>query len=316
MMTIEQQLSRLDLNLLVSLSVLIKERNVTRAANTLYLSQPAMSRTLSRLRELFDDPLFYRESNGLVPTQKALELQAPLEELLLAMQSLVTKSAFDPAECVQTFVVSVPPLMSRMLSVPLAERFMHDAPNASLIEYPIAKTPTSQLLSRDVDFTIHIEAPSNPIEFPYVSLGQIYPVFYVSEHHPLAKAKNVTLEQCLESRFVDLTLDIRSNYGLQHPVDTYLVKNGMQRDIAFKSGQLLTLVEVMQSSNTILVATHKLTELEGIGDKIVPIFSLDNVPELMFELFLIEHKRTVTSPAHQWFKNLVVSVIEDVVCDS
>ena len=111
-----------------------------------------------------------------------------------------------------------------MLSVPLAERFMHDAPNASLIEYPIAKTPTSQLLSRDVDFTIHIEAPSNPIEFPYVSLGQIYPVFYVSEHHPLAKAKNVTLEQCLESRFVDLTLDIRSNYGLQHPVDTYLVK--------------------------------------------------------------------------------------------
>ncbi|WP_228768389.1 LysR family transcriptional regulator [Shewanella sp. TC10] len=302
--------------MLVSLSVLIKEKNVTRAANTLYLSQPAMSRTLSRLRTLFDDPLFYRESNGLVPTQKTLELQAPLEELLLAMRSLVAKSAFDPAECVQTFVVSIPPLMSRMLTVPLAERFMQDAPNASLIEYPIANTPTSQLLSRDVDFTIHIEPPSNPIEFPYVSLGQIYPVFYVSANHPLAKAQDITLEQCLESRFVDLTLDIRSNYGLQHPVDSYLAKNGMQRDIAFKSGQLLTLVEVMQSSSTILVATHKLIELEGVGDKIVPIFSLDKVPELMVELFLIEHKRTITSPAHQWFKNLVVSVIEDVVCES
>jgi hypothetical protein len=57
MKSLEQKLSRIDLNLLVSFSMLLKERNVSRAAEKLYVSQPAMSRTLQRLRELFDDPL-------------------------------------------------------------------------------------------------------------------------------------------------------------------------------------------------------------------------------------------------------------------
>ena len=82
-MNTEQTLNinRVDLNLLVYLDALLRERNVTQAANQLNLSQPAMSNGLRRLRELFDDPLLVRTSEGMTPTERALELD-PQNEIL------------------------------------------------------------------------------------------------------------------------------------------------------------------------------------------------------------------------------------------
>ena len=70
--------SRLDLNLLLALEALLVERNVTRAAARLNLSQPALSAQLRRLRDIFGDPLLVPARRGVIPTQRALELQAPL----------------------------------------------------------------------------------------------------------------------------------------------------------------------------------------------------------------------------------------------
>lgn len=74
--------TRADLNLLVAFQFLMEEKSVTRAAERLYISQPAMSKTLQRLRDLFDDPLFDRASHGLVPTSRAEALHAQLPQLL------------------------------------------------------------------------------------------------------------------------------------------------------------------------------------------------------------------------------------------
>ncbi|CAK2059646.1 DNA-binding transcriptional LysR family regulator [Vibrio crassostreae] len=313
MVTLEQQLSRLDLNLLVSLSVLIKEKNVTRAAQKLYLSQPAMSRMLGKLRDIFDDPLFYRESNGLKPTQKALDLQIPLEELLRAAQLLIEKSAFTPAKCDNTFVISIPPLMSSFLSVPLASSLIQQAPLASLAEFPAAKEPTQQLAARDVEFSIHISEPNDCIEFPYEKVGTTYPVFYVSTQHPLASKQGVTLEDVLKYRFVDMSLDIRSSFGLSNPIDGYLAQKGLVRDIVYKSGQIFSLIELMQHSDTVMVSSHKLGSLSQVRDKLVPVLVLDGIDELNLDIYLIEHKRTSTSEAHIWFRELIITTIREKI---
>ena len=75
-------LSRIDLNLLVALQILLEEQSVTKAADRLFITQPAMSKTLQRLRELFDDPLFIRSGRGLVPTPRAVELEKQLPVVL------------------------------------------------------------------------------------------------------------------------------------------------------------------------------------------------------------------------------------------
>ena len=75
-------LERVDLNLLVYLDVLLRERNVTKAADHLGLSQPALSNGLRRLRELFDDPLLIRTSQGMTPTERAEQLRPVLRDVL------------------------------------------------------------------------------------------------------------------------------------------------------------------------------------------------------------------------------------------
>jgi DNA-binding transcriptional LysR family regulator len=97
-------LHRIDLNLLVYLDALLRERNVTQAANQLNLSQPAMSNGLRRLRELFDDPLLVRTSEGMTPTERALELEPVLREVLTHIDRAVQpRSEFEPASAQRVF---------------------------------------------------------------------------------------------------------------------------------------------------------------------------------------------------------------------
>jgi DNA-binding transcriptional LysR family regulator len=91
-------LNRIDLNLLVYLDVLLRERNVTQAANQLSLSQPAMSNGLKRLRDLFGDPLLVRTSEGMAPTERALELEPIVRDVLANIDRAVqTRQVFDPS---------------------------------------------------------------------------------------------------------------------------------------------------------------------------------------------------------------------------
>ncbi|MGR4988282.1 LysR family transcriptional regulator [Vibrio rotiferianus] len=303
MRTIEQELSRIDLNLLVSLSVLLKERNVTRAASALYTSQPAMSRNLAKLREIFHDPLFYRESSGLVATQKALELEEQINNILINVKSTIESSSFNPNDCSQTFSISAPPLLSEFICGNLSISLCEIAPYASLVEFPATKNPTQQLVERTVDFTIHVERPLNQTDFICTKLGNIFSTFYVYEQHPLAKKDFVSLEDCLKYRFVDVMLDIRSISSINNPIDTYLESQGISRDIAFKSGQLNTLIKVMEKTTTILASSNLLM---GVSNNLIPIYFAKDIPDLNFNLYLIEHKRTTNSSSHQWFKTLIL----------
>ncbi|MCZ6830223.1 MAG: LysR family transcriptional regulator, partial [Gammaproteobacteria bacterium] len=112
---ISRQLIRMDLNLLVVLQVLLEERNVTRAAERLSVSQPALSKTLQKLRESFDDELFTRTAHGLIPTPKAEALGAGLPTALLSLDKLLEDEEFDPATYEGAFRIAISPLFAEVL---------------------------------------------------------------------------------------------------------------------------------------------------------------------------------------------------------
>ncbi|GAL02099.1 hypothetical protein JCM19237_4992 [Photobacterium aphoticum] len=97
------RLLKYDMNLLICLYVLLQERNVKRTASKLYLSQSAVSKQLTKLRQVFDDPLFERQSKGLLPTPKALALEPKLEAILLHIDQLSAPEQFDPANSNRLF---------------------------------------------------------------------------------------------------------------------------------------------------------------------------------------------------------------------
>ncbi|MFT5483504.1 MAG: DNA-binding transcriptional LysR family regulator, partial [Halieaceae bacterium] len=126
-------INRIDLNLLVYLDVLLRERNVTKAANQLNLSQPAMSNGLRRLRDLFGDPLLVRTSEGMQPTERALTLEPIVREALNVVDRLVLPNTeFAPESAERVFRIMASDYAESTLLPGLLTRLRAEAPRVSL----------------------------------------------------------------------------------------------------------------------------------------------------------------------------------------
>src|SRR5689334_20415965 len=122
--------SELDLHQLQVLDVLLREHSLTRAARTLDVTQPALSKTLARLRRYFDDPLFVRVALRMEPTPKALQLQAPIRGILERLHALRSEHvSFDPRTSHRTFHFCVVDAGLIKLLPPLVERLLAETPN-------------------------------------------------------------------------------------------------------------------------------------------------------------------------------------------
>ncbi len=305
MALLEQKLARIDLNLLISLSVLLKEKNVSRAAERLYLSQSAMSRTLQRLRDLFDDPLFHRTSSGILPTEKAMEIEVLLPDLLQKLESIFHDGTFSPQTCDKHFSISLPTLLSHSVFLPLMKNINDEAPAVQLTEYPAKLSTNKSLESGFLDFAIHVENPNDPT-FIATSLGKISLAIFVRKQHPLAKENKVELTDCLNYRFLDLNVQEDLAMKLINPIDTILQKQGFERDIQLKTSQLSILIEILKSSDTLLIAPSIFANNVFYKKDLVNIYQFEQTSSNMIELFLLQHQRTANSAAHKWLKDKIL----------
>ncbi|WP_019029525.1 LysR family transcriptional regulator [Colwellia piezophila] len=305
MALLEQKLARIDLNLLVSLSVLLKERNVSRAAERLYLSQSAMSRTLQRLRELFDDPLFHRTSTGIVPTEKAQSIEILLPDLLQKLESILHDDNFSAKTCEKSFSISLPALTSHAIFLPLFKAVSIEAPAVQLLEYPLKPSSNKSLESGFLDFAIQVEKSIDPA-FIATSLGKVSLAIFARKKHPLAMRNKLELADCLAYRFLDL--NIREDIGVNftHPIDSILLKQGFKRDIQLQTSQISILVELLKSTDTLLIAPSFFANASPYKEELVSVYQFEQTQSNMIELFLLQHQRTVNSAAHQWLKDKIL----------
>ncbi|MGF6518054.1 DNA-binding transcriptional LysR family regulator [Pseudomonas sp. BT76 TE3572] len=145
-------LRRVDLNLLVILDALLSEQHVTRAAERLHLSQPAVSHALARLRDLLGDPLLVRAGASLVPTPRALELMAPLAEALAQVQSLLAPNTFDQATAKRTFRLAMSDYGAAIVLPGLIRTLRREAPGIDLqISHASREGMIEGVLNGDID---------------------------------------------------------------------------------------------------------------------------------------------------------------------
>jgi DNA-binding transcriptional LysR family regulator len=163
-MQLMNDLRRIDLNLLVILDALLSEQHVTRAAERLHLSQPAVSHALARLRDLLGDPLLVRQVGTLVPTARALELAAPLAEALAQVQALLAPNRFDPALAKRRFRVAMSDYSAAIFLPGLVRTLRRDAPGIDLqIVQASREGMVDGLLNGDLDLAAGV-FPDMPAE--------------------------------------------------------------------------------------------------------------------------------------------------------
>jgi DNA-binding transcriptional LysR family regulator len=150
-------IKKIDLNLLVVLDALLDERNVTRAAARLGYTQPTISGMLTRLRDLFGDPLFVRTQRGLLATPRAQALAVPLKQLLADSQHLVARDVFDPASAEVTFTISSNDYIQHALLVLFVEVLRSEARQIRLaIAPPIIEGLSDALARGQIDLAVTI----------------------------------------------------------------------------------------------------------------------------------------------------------------
>lgn len=145
----------LDLNLLVALDALMTERNLTAAARSINLTQPAMSAAVARLRVYFRDELFTMKGRELVPTPRAEELAAPIREALVHVQiSIISRTVFNPVESTRRFKIILSDFMTVVFFRKIVDRVAREAPGVRFELLSRADEPDELLRRGEVDFLI------------------------------------------------------------------------------------------------------------------------------------------------------------------
>jgi DNA-binding transcriptional LysR family regulator len=308
-----QKLSRLDLNLLVSLQALLEEKSVTRAAERLFITQPAMSRVLQRLRHQLDDPLFTRTGNELVPTPKARDLQARLPGLLDSILEIVSEGDFDPATYEGEITIAVPEFVAISLISELTKLVIKEAPGVILSISSETDSVEGELAEGGLDFAIDIEKTITE-DISSRSLAIFTPSIWMREGHPLADRERVTLDEILEYPFVQYYLLIYKRVSARTDArfDRVLREMGRKRKKALVTNQLMTAMETVCDTDCLMVAAKYGLTMEREMYRIVRKRYPAELPhEGTISLVLLQHKRTSGSGIHRWLSDKIVGLIQN-----
>ena len=305
-----QRLSRLDLNLLVALQALLEEKSVTRAAQRLFITQPAMSRVLQRLRQQLDDPLFTRTGNELIPTPKARDLELRLPGMLEDILDMVTEGEFDPAAYVGEITIAIPEFIAISLASQLTAVLNQYAPGVILSISSETDSVEGELADGVLDFAIDIQKEISS-DIGTRDLAIFSPSIWMRTGHPLAEKAAVTLDEILAYPFVQYYLLISKRVSARTDArfDRALRELGRMRKKAMVTNQLMTAIETVCRTDSLMVAAKFGSGMEHELYHIVSKSYPDDLPhEGTIPLVLLQHKRTMGSPIHRWLSEKIVDL--------
>lgn len=297
-------ISKLDLNLLVTLDTLLAERNVTRAARRLNLSQPAISTRLTRLRDLLDDPLLLPAQRGMIPTERALELQEPLHRALEAVRKVVAEnSPFDPSTVTATVAIAASDYVQYAILMPLLELLRREAPGIRIAWRTIdVSVLEAQMIRGEV--SLALTTPETAPET--LRMRKIYREEYVAiarTGHPMIKSA-LDIETFCK---LDHVMVSPEGGGFHGPADDALMAHGQTRNVALSAPGFLVVPEIIARSNMIALVPSRVAK--GRNDQI-QIFD-PPLPVTGFDMALVWHDRTTTHPLYRWLRDQIMSLIGD-----
>jgi len=289
-----------DLNLLVTLDVLLAEGSVARAAQRLQLSPSAMSRALARLRETTGDPLLVRAGRGLVPTPRALELRQRVGQLVADSKAVLRPAeALDLKRLVRTFTIRSREGFVESFGPALIARLAKEAPGVRLRFLPKPDKDSAPLRDGTVDLETGVVGKTTGPEVRAQALFRDRFIGVVGKGHPLSRGK-ITLARYAAGRHVVVSRSGRD----QGPVDEALRRVGLARTIVAIVDGFSAALALVRASDLITIVPERHTDALRAG---LHSFALP-VPTADVTISLLWHPRLDGDGAHRWLRTIVREV--------
>ena len=294
----ETNISTLDLNLLRALKALLDKKHVSRAAESISLSQPAMSRALQRLRDTFKDPLLVKGSNGLDLTPRAIELYQPLQEIFLQLNQIITPSSFNPATTQAEISIATRDYEMITIMPTVIKAITAEAPNLKLRIIAMHGDDMTALDKNEVDFVLSGTISKSAL---------LYQKKIVTDNYVCLMSKQQAKQKITLSKFVSMKHCLVTISGVgPGVVDQVLAEQGLKRDIAVRIPHFLAASHIVANSSLIATLPRRLGQLLSDNTNISLIKPPLVLPD--FAIYLYWHGRNQNNPIHQWLRNKIVAI--------
>lgn len=304
------QLEKVDLNLLIYLNVLLREKNVTRAAEQLGITQPALSNGLRRLRHMFNDPLLVRSSEGMTPTERALEIQPRVQEILAELQKVLEpRQEFRPFSSQRVFRIMVSDYAEATLFPAVVKTLRSEAPQVVLDILTPSDVSPRDLEQGKVDMAIN-RFNEIPQSFHQVTLWTDGFSCVLNRDNPVVDRLN--LKNYLDARHVWVSkTGMGVGFGVTSEksvslgwVDQALDRIGKKRRIALFTRHYFTPALMVQNNDLVATLPTRMARLQAEAHpRLVVREPPFHIPE--FELKMAWSPLLHHNPAHRWLRQLI-----------
>jgi DNA-binding transcriptional LysR family regulator len=292
----EAHLRNVDLNLLRTIQPLLEERHISRAAKRSFLSQPAMSRTLNRLRETFGDPLLVRSNGAYERTPRGERVLREIEMIMRRVEAIVHDQQFSPAQSRERFRVAMTDHGSTILLPKLLRRLRKEAPHSELVLSAVGPHTFDEVAAGRIDLSLCAEEV--PPELENEIIFNLDFVCLIGSRQPIAR-RRLTLKQYLQlPHAMILTGD-----GHQAMVDRPLGGLGLKRRVVLRIPFFIPAVMSIAKTDLVLTVPRTLT----IMMKRTASLRMVEAPRELkpFPYFMTWHPRLTNEPAHAWLRKQV-----------
>ncbi|BAZ17795.1 transcriptional regulator LysR family protein [Calothrix sp. NIES-4071] len=296
---------QIDLNLLSIFEAVMTELNVSRAAERLNMTQPAVSHALRRLRRITNDELFIKVPSGVSPTPKALELWAPIRESLLQIRQVLSPTVFDLEKATHTFTLSMADYTAALLLPKLLPILEKTAPNINLRTVPNTNINAINLLEQSsIDIALgRFFRPSARLRVQDLTSDRY--ICIMRQGHPLA-SKKLTLKQYVNANHLLVSLTGEAT-GF---IDEQLREKGLQRRIVITVNQFNLVPELIANSDLISAIPLRTLQRSPLKEQLhVAELPIEVAPAL---LQMMWHERKQREPAHEWLREIIVEICKNL----
>lgn len=291
-----KDLRNVDLNLLIVFNTLSEEEHLTKTAQKLHLSQPAVSNALSRLRELFNDELFVRAPKGMRPTLKAKALKAPVKQALdIIREQLLTPDTFDSETAKTNFSVAVNSYAESVVLPPFMRYFRKVAPNITLDIFPECDAESAEKLrSGELDIAIdYIEIPGKDL---------VHEQFFNEEMVVVVSEQNADVGNEISLRQYNtlphISIHPRNHKGSH--TEILLGRKQVNRNVVMSVSSLMSFAPLVAQTDMICTLPKRLANyaIRAHDIRILPLpFDLESVP-----IYMIYSREKKEDGAHKWLR--------------